>query len=115
MWKYDRGFPLKSVHVDLYMGVAILQIFQNPGSAIFRKLESAIFQMSKSVIFQKPGSSIFRKPKSVIFQKPLHCRVYFKISLKKLVGKTNVKNIAPHPAQKGIDKKSQVKSLEESH
>ncbi len=25
------------------------------------------------------------------------------------MGKTNVKNIAPHPAQKGIDKNSQVK------
>ena len=30
-------------------------------------------------------------------------------------GKTNVKNIAPHPAQKGIDKKSQIKSQVKSH
>ncbi len=37
------------------------------------------------------------------------------VEIASAVGKTNVKNIAPHPAQKGIYKKSQVKSLEESH
>ncbi len=100
------------MHVGLYKDVAILQI---SGSVIFRKLEKAIFQKPESAIFQKPGSVIFRKPESVIFQKPLHCRVCFKISLKQLVGKTIVKNIALYPAQKGIDKKSQVNSQVMSH